>query len=111
MSSMPPLPLTQEVVHGVGVESQEFSAVPDIVRVLEGRAGVSHAQTGGVIRTGPESGSRECICFFQSFNNPSLGTYHPSLPKMANRSSRRGSAETNLTSIHENTGSIPGLAQ
>ena len=27
------------------------------------------------------------------------------------RSSRRGSAETNLTSIHKNAGSIPGLAQ
>ena len=27
------------------------------------------------------------------------------------RSSRRGSAETNLTFIHEDTGSIPGLAQ
>ena len=27
------------------------------------------------------------------------------------RSSHRGSAETNLTSIHEDTGSIPGLAQ
>ena len=26
-------------------------------------------------------------------------------------SSRRGSAETNLTSVHEDTGSIPGLAQ
>ena len=26
-------------------------------------------------------------------------------------SSRRGSAETNLTSIHEDVGSIPGLAQ
>ena len=26
-------------------------------------------------------------------------------------SSRRGSAETNLMSIHENTGLIPGLAQ
>ena len=26
-------------------------------------------------------------------------------------SSRHGSAETNLTSIHEDTGSIPGLAQ
>ena len=28
-----------------------------------------------------------------------------------NRSSRCGSAETNLTSIHEDTGSIPDLAQ
>ena len=27
------------------------------------------------------------------------------------RSSRRGSAETNLTSIHKDAGSIPGLAQ
>ena len=27
------------------------------------------------------------------------------------RSSRHGSAETNLTSIHEDTGSIPGLTQ
>ena len=28
-----------------------------------------------------------------------------------NRSSHRGSAETNLTSIHEDAGSIPGLTQ
>ena len=28
-----------------------------------------------------------------------------------NWSSRRGSAETNLTSIHEGAGSIPGLVQ
>ena len=31
--------------------------------------------------------------------------------KMLLRSSHRGSAETNLTSIHEDVGSIPGLAQ
>ena len=31
--------------------------------------------------------------------------------KMIDRSSHRGSAKTNLTSIHENTGSIPGLTQ
>lgn len=46
MHSTPPL--TQEVVHGVGVKGQEISAVPDVVRVLEGRARVSHAGTGGV---------------------------------------------------------------
>ena len=32
-------------------------------------------------------------------------------PKIKLRSSRRGSAEMNLTSIHEDTDSIPGLAQ
>ena len=31
--------------------------------------------------------------------------------KIKNRSSCHDSAETNLTSIHEDTGSIPGLAQ
>ena len=31
--------------------------------------------------------------------------------KRKNRSSRHGSAEMNLTSIHENTGLIPGLTQ
>ena len=31
--------------------------------------------------------------------------------KIKNRSSRHGSAETNLTRIHEDTGSIPGLTQ
>ena len=31
--------------------------------------------------------------------------------KRCSRSSRRGSAETNLTSAHEDTSSIPGLAQ
>lgn len=46
--STPPPPLTQEVVHGVGVKGQEISAVPDIVRVLEGRASVRQAGTGGV---------------------------------------------------------------
>ena len=30
---------------------------------------------------------------------------------MIDRSSHRGSAKTNLTSTHENTGSIPGLTQ
>ena len=34
-----------------------------------------------------------------------------SLKKTHDRSSRRGSVETNLTSIHEDTGSIPGLIQ
>ena len=31
--------------------------------------------------------------------------------KQKRRSSRRGSAETNLTSIHEDTGLIPGFTQ
>jgi len=33
------------------------------------------------------------------------------LQKYKSWSSHHGSAETNLTSIHEDTGSIPGLAQ
>ena len=39
--------------------------------------------------------------------DPTLADYSNSLL----RGSRRGSAEMNLTSIHEVTGSIPGLAQ
>ena len=34
-----------------------------------------------------------------------------SLKKLPDGNSQHGSAETNLTSIHEDTGSIPGLAQ
>ena len=34
-----------------------------------------------------------------------------SISNRAQGSSRRGSAETSLTSIHEDTGSIPGLVQ
>ena len=33
------------------------------------------------------------------------------LKKIQHRSSRHGAAETNLTGIHEDAGSIPGLAQ
>lgn len=46
-------PLTQEVIHGVGVQGQEFGPVPDVVRVLGGRAWVSRAGAGGVERTEP----------------------------------------------------------
>ena len=41
---------------------------------------------------------------------PSLGVSTCS-SEGGKRSSRRGSAETNLASIHEDTGLIPGLAQ
>ena len=65
----------------MGVKGQEISAVPDIVRVLEGRASVRHAGTGGV--SWAESGARMCV--LQSFNSPSLRTYHPCLQEMANK--------------------------
>ena len=36
--------------------------------------------------------------------------FEPCHEKEAGRTSHQGSAETNLTSIHEDAGSIPGLA-
>lgn len=48
MSPAPHPPLTQEVVHAVGVKGQEFGAVPDIVGVLGGKASVSHVGAGGL---------------------------------------------------------------
>ena len=38
-------------------------------------------------------------------------TWHKETTESKTRSSRRGSAETDLTSIHEDAGSIPGLTQ
>lgn len=78
----PPPPLTQEVVHGVGVKGQEISAVPDVVRVLEGRGqGQSCWDRGSQLAS--ESGAHMCV--LQSFNSPSLRTYHPCLQEMANK--------------------------
>ena len=37
--------------------------------------------------------------------------HHNSVKNEQSRSSHHGSVETNLTSIHEDTGSIPGLTQ
>ena len=47
--------------------------------------------------------------------NPRPGNFHMptamAKKRERERSSHHGSEETNLTSIHEDTGSIPGLAQ
>jgi len=47
------------------------------------------------------------ICFLTHFHPAHLKALKVAFP----RSSRHGSAETNLTSMHEDAGSIPGLAQ
>ena len=47
----------------------------------------------------------------QHFRLYSLTTWEVYFKRAGEGSSHHGTAETNLTSIHEDTGSVPGLAQ
>ena len=55
--------------------------------------------------------SKNVTSLFVQLNYIPVSTGMYAILKISRRSSRRGSVEMNLTGIHEEAGSIPGLAQ